>query len=292
MSCQVAFALTDTQEIRYNATITDSAQIKTEVSNITFEFKEKHLPQGVIFGIPETFEHQYEHIPVTKGRGTLFVDFGKIEKMYDVKKGKEIFPKATLVLIDGQTITGVIGNEGEFGYCIVGDFEFGKFSIELSKLNSILFDVASNQKVPIDIYRRHVIDEKGIATPHLSFKILDKENIETIIHGYRLFRIEDGYNHKDVKEVFPIKYGESIYEIDPTQIAKIANFISTGDQLRVTLVTNTGKEYAGMIPSYEDLYFGGFTNIGFFQIPCTEILSIEKAETKSEISPRQDPRPE
>lgn len=287
MLCQLTSAFTDTdaEEIRYSATVIDTAQKKTDVSNIAFEFKEKHLPEGVILGVPETYTHQYEHIPITKGRGTLFVDLAKIEKLHNVKKGKGAFPEATLVLTDEQTITGVIGKEGEFEQRIVGEFEDGVVRIELSKIDSILFNVTYNQKVPLDIYRRHVIDETSIAHPRLSFKVVDKENVETTLHGYRLFQIEDGYAHENIKEVFPIKYGESIYEIEPTKVVKISSFIQAENQLRVILTTNTGKEYAGVIPSYENLYFGGFTEIGFFQILCTEIASIEKVEAKSRRSP-------
>jgi hypothetical protein len=270
------FGFADAEEVRYTATVVDTAKIETEVYNIAFQFQERHLPPGVIRGIPETYTHQYEHIPITKGRGTLFVDLAKIEKVYDVKKDKDRFPQATIRLTHEQTLTGRIGKEGEFGQRIVGEFEFGAFSIELSKIDSIRFNVTSNRKVPKNRYRRYVIDEESIAQPDLSFKIVDPENTETILRGYRLFQIEDGYAHENVKEVFPIKYGESIYEIEPTKIAKASfSFAQRKNQLQVTLTTNTKKEYAGIVPSYEDLHFGGFTELGFFQILCTEISSIE-----------------
>jgi hypothetical protein len=138
---------------------------------------------------------------------------------------------------------------------------------------------------------RHVLDEEDLAHKNVSFKVKDKQGIETTGFGYRLFRIQYGYQHTDVREKFPLRYGDTIWNIEPSKISKIIGFTEIKDQLSISLTTHDGREYSGFLPEYDGLYFGGYTELSFFQILCTKLDSISfliTNENKSDwpVAPR------
>jgi hypothetical protein len=115
-------------EKTFNALITDTQGIDTEVKNVSFYWEEKISETAFV-------PHELRQLPVKRGTATVQVKFETI-KQIDVKQGAE---KALPVF----AITLTNGKSGEFTAALAGSFrgesDFGQTEIPISTITKIIF---------------------------------------------------------------------------------------------------------------------------------------------------------
>ena len=115
-------------EKTFNALITDTQGIDTEVKNVLFYWEEKISETAFV-------PHELRQLPVKRGTATVQVKFETI-KQIDVKQGAE----KTLPLF---AITLTNGKSGEFMAALAGSFrgesDFGQMEIPASTIAKIIF---------------------------------------------------------------------------------------------------------------------------------------------------------
>jgi hypothetical protein len=115
-------------EKTFNALITDTQGIDTEVKNVSFYWEEKISETAFV-------PHELRQIPVKRGTATVQVKFETI-KQIDVKQGAEkALPVFAITLTNGKT--------GEFAAALAGSFrgesDFGQTEIPISTITKIIF---------------------------------------------------------------------------------------------------------------------------------------------------------
>jgi hypothetical protein len=115
-------------EKTFNALITDTQGIDTEVKNVSFYWEEKISETAFV-------PHELRQLPVKRGTATVQVKFETI-KQIDVKQGAE---KALPVF----AITLTNGKSGEFTAALAGSLrgesDFGQTEIPISTITKIIF---------------------------------------------------------------------------------------------------------------------------------------------------------
>jgi len=116
-------------EKAFQATLTDTQGIETEVKNVIFYWEEKISETAFV-------PHELKQIPVKRGTTTVNVKFDTI-KVIDVKPGADAKALPTLLV----TLTN--GKIGEFTLAIdgrfKGDSDFGEVELPASGLKKIAF---------------------------------------------------------------------------------------------------------------------------------------------------------
>lgn len=115
-------------EKTFNALITDTQGIDTEVKNVSFYWEEKISETAFV-------PHELRQLPVKRGTATVHVKFETI-KQIDVKQGAEkTLPLFAITLTNGKT--------GEFTAALAGSFrgesDFGQTEIPISTITKIIF---------------------------------------------------------------------------------------------------------------------------------------------------------
>lgn len=115
-------------EKTFNALITDTQGIDTEVKNVSFYWEEKISETAFV-------PHEVRQLPVKRGTATVQVKFETI-KQIEVRQGLE---KALPVF----AITLTNGKSGEFTAALAGSFrgesDFGQTEIPISTITKIIF---------------------------------------------------------------------------------------------------------------------------------------------------------
>jgi hypothetical protein len=115
-------------EKTFNALITDTQGVDTEVKNVTFYWEEKISETAFV-------PHELRQLPVKRGTATIQVKFDTI-KQIDVKQdtGKGL-PTFAMTLTNGKS--------GEFTAALAGSFrgesDFGQTEIPISTISKIIF---------------------------------------------------------------------------------------------------------------------------------------------------------
>ena len=115
-------------EKTFNALITDTQGIDTEVKNVTFYWEEKISETAFV-------PHELRQLPVKRGMGTVQVKFDTI-KQIDVKQNPDKgLPTFAITLTNDKS--------GEFTAALAGSFrgesDFGQTEIPLSTITKIIF---------------------------------------------------------------------------------------------------------------------------------------------------------
>jgi hypothetical protein len=115
-------------EKTFNALITDTQGIDTEVKNVSFYWEEKISETAFV-------PHELRQLPVKRGTATVQVKFETI-KQIDVKQGAEkTLPVFAITLTNGKS--------GEFMAALAGSFrgesDFGQTEIPVSTITKIIF---------------------------------------------------------------------------------------------------------------------------------------------------------
>lgn len=115
-------------EKTFNAIITDTQGVETDVKNLLFYWEEKISETAFV-------PHEQKHVPVKRGTTTVSVKFDTI-KQIDAKPGPD---KSGPVLI----ITLTSGKTGEFTPAINGSFkgesEFGQVEVPVNSISKVVF---------------------------------------------------------------------------------------------------------------------------------------------------------
>lgn len=121
--------LAQTQSAKtFNAVVTDTKGVETELTNIFFYWEEKISETSFV-------PNELREVPVNRGTATIKVKFDTI-KQIDVRKGSDAgLPVLAITLTNGKT--------GEFQLAIDGTFrgesDFGEVEFQPAGLNKILF---------------------------------------------------------------------------------------------------------------------------------------------------------
>ena len=115
-------------EKTFNALITDTQGIDSEVRNVSFYWEEKISETAFV-------PHEMRQLPVKRGTATVQVKFETI-KQIDVKQGAEkTLPVFAITLTNGKS--------GEFTAALAGSFrgesDFGQTEIPISTITKIIF---------------------------------------------------------------------------------------------------------------------------------------------------------
>lgn len=116
-------------EKNFNAIITDTHGVETDVRNILFYWEEK---------VSETtfVPHELKQVPVKRGAATVNVRFEKI-KQIEIKPApdKEHSPVLAITLTDGKTGEFALATSGSFK----GESDFGEVELPAAGLKKIVF---------------------------------------------------------------------------------------------------------------------------------------------------------
>jgi hypothetical protein len=121
--------LAQTQSAKtFNAVVTDTKGVETELTNIFFYWEEKISETSFV-------PNELREVPVNRGTATIKVKFDTI-KQIDVRKGSDAgLPVLAITLTNGKT--------GEFQLAIDGTFrgesDFGEVEFQPGGLSKIVF---------------------------------------------------------------------------------------------------------------------------------------------------------
>lgn len=123
-----AWAQPKLEKSRFNAVVTDSQGVETELKHVIFYWEEKVSDTSFV-------PHELVHIPVKQGNATVNVKFEKIKQM-DVKPSADkTAPAVTITLTNGKT--------GEFTLAVPGTFkgetDFGEVELPAHGLKKVVF---------------------------------------------------------------------------------------------------------------------------------------------------------
>lgn len=112
----------------WNALITDTQGIETEIKNLTFYWEEKISETAFV-------PHELRQLPVKRGTATVQVKFDTI-KQIDVKPGADKgLPALSITLTNGKS--------GEFVAALAGSFrgesDFGQTDIPITTITKVVF---------------------------------------------------------------------------------------------------------------------------------------------------------
>jgi hypothetical protein len=115
-------------EKTFNAVITDTQGVETDVKNVSFYWEEKISETAFV-------PHELRQLPVKRGTATVQVKFETI-KQIDVKQGGEKgLPTFTITLANGKT--------GEFAAALAGSFrgesDFGPTDVPINTVTKVIF---------------------------------------------------------------------------------------------------------------------------------------------------------
>ena len=115
-------------EKTFNALITDTQGVETDVKNVSFYWEEKISETAFV-------PHELRQLPVKRGTATVQVKFDTI-KQIDVKQGADKgLPIFGITLANGKT--------GEFAAALAGSFrgesDFGQTEIPISTITKVVF---------------------------------------------------------------------------------------------------------------------------------------------------------
>jgi hypothetical protein len=115
-------------EKTFNALITDTQGVDTEVKNVTFYWEEKISETAFV-------PHELRQLPVKRGTATIQVKFDTI-KQIDVKQDPDKgLPTFAMTLTNGKS--------GEFAAALAGSFrgesDFGQTEVPISTISKIIF---------------------------------------------------------------------------------------------------------------------------------------------------------
>ena len=115
-------------EKTFNASITDTQGVETEVKNVTFYWEEKLSETAFV-------PHELRQLPVKRGTATVQVKFETI-KQIDVKQNPDKgLPTFAITLTNGKS--------GEFTAALAGSFrgesDFGQTEIPISTITKVIF---------------------------------------------------------------------------------------------------------------------------------------------------------
>lgn len=115
-------------EKTWNALITDTQGIETEIKNVTFYWEEKISETAFV-------PHELRQLPVKRGTATVQVKFDTI-KQIDVKQGTDkTLPTFSITLANGKS--------GEFTAALAGSFrgesDFGQTEIPITTITKVFF---------------------------------------------------------------------------------------------------------------------------------------------------------
>ncbi len=115
-------------EKTFNALITDTQGVESEVKNVSFYWEEKVSETAFV-------PHEVRQLPVKRGSATVQVKFDTI-KQIEVKQGAEkTLPTFAITLTNGKS--------GEFTAALAGSFrgesDFGQTEIPISTITKIIF---------------------------------------------------------------------------------------------------------------------------------------------------------
>lgn len=116
-------------EKTFQATLTDTQGVETEVKNVIFYWEEKISETAFV-------PHELKQIPVKRGTTTVNVKFNTI-KVIDVKPGPDAkaLPTLMVTLTNGKTGEFALAIDGKFK----GDSDFGEVELPASGLKKIAF---------------------------------------------------------------------------------------------------------------------------------------------------------
>lgn len=128
VSAQTPEPTQSTQKKTFNAVVTDTQGVETEVQNIHFYWEEKLSETAFV-------PNELKEVPVTRGTATVKVKFETIKQIDIRQDSNGNLPVLAITLTNGKT--------GEFQLAIPGTFrgesDFGQVEFEPSGLNKIIF---------------------------------------------------------------------------------------------------------------------------------------------------------
>ncbi|MDQ6733602.1 MAG: hypothetical protein M3Z35_05705 [Nitrospirota bacterium] len=115
-------------EKTFNALITDTQGIETEIKNVSFYWEEKISETAFV-------PHELRQLPVKRGTATVQVKFDTIKQL-DVKQNPDKgLPTFAITLTNGKS--------GEFTAALAGSFrgesDFGQTEIPISTITKVIF---------------------------------------------------------------------------------------------------------------------------------------------------------
>lgn len=127
-SCMSEAAAQSKGDKTFNAVITDTQGIETDVKNVFFYWEEKISETAFV-------PHEVRQLPVKRGTATVQVKFDTI-KQIDVKQsGDKSLPTFTITLTNGKS--------GDFGAALPGSFrgesDFGQTELPITTITKIVF---------------------------------------------------------------------------------------------------------------------------------------------------------
>jgi hypothetical protein len=116
-------------EKSFNAVVTDTQGVETDVRNILFYWEEKVSETAFV-------PHELKQVPVKRGAATVNVRFEKI-KQIEIKPApdKEHSPVLAITLTDGKTGEFALATSGSFK----GESDFGEVELPAAGLKKIVF---------------------------------------------------------------------------------------------------------------------------------------------------------
>jgi hypothetical protein len=115
-------------EKAFNAIITDTQGVETEVKNVFFYWEERISETAFV-------PHEVRQLPVKRGTATVQVKFDSM-KQIDVKQSTDkTLPTFTIALANGKT--------GDFAAALAGSFrgesDFGQTEIPITTITKVVF---------------------------------------------------------------------------------------------------------------------------------------------------------
>jgi hypothetical protein len=127
-SAQNAEPTQTTPKKTFNAVVTDTQGVETDVQNIHFYWEEKLSETAFV-------PNEIREVPVTRGTATVKVKFDTIKQIDIRQESNGGLPVLAITLANGKT--------GEFQLAIPGTFrgesDFGQVEFQPSGLNKIIF---------------------------------------------------------------------------------------------------------------------------------------------------------
>ncbi|MFO0705961.1 MAG: hypothetical protein U0412_03820 [Nitrospira sp.] len=115
-------------EKAFNAIVTDSKGVQTDIANVIFYWEEKVSETSFV-------PHEMREMPLKRGVATVKIKFEQIKQMVIKSGGHDTTPEVSITLTDGKTGDFALGIPGIFK----GRSEFGDVELPAGELKQVVF---------------------------------------------------------------------------------------------------------------------------------------------------------
>lgn len=230
-------------------------------------------------GSQTSIYHNPPAIPIRQGDVFTFVYLEQISEYHSLDGA------SVLVLTDGRKLAGLPLSDTQ----LTGESAIGELSLDIQKVKSVSFNTEQIKHMVDEIYVRRWSDDYILLGKFtlISGEVLDLRHVALV---YQYSGCDNNWipcksytSWNITTNDIPIKYGESVAEIDLSQLKTMDVSVSSADTFNsytatVKLKFVQGDEVNTVLDDSNDFRaraFLGTTDYGYFHLPIEAIQSIE-----------------